>query len=203
VELVEAQDQKKGRKERQAAVTKEKLCIAALQTISEFGYQASTTSLIASRAGVSRGAQTHHYPVKLDLVTAAFSYLINNWESKRRDFFESAGDNLNIESYLDFLWREIFNDPFYSAALEMLLAAKGDQKLERALTKIREKHGTLRIQIWRSILSEKAHEKDIDEFMKMTICLFRGMSLQSSLEDGNKNSNLKMIERWKKYINDI
>ncbi len=203
MELVEVKGQQKGRKERQAAVTREKLCIAALQTISEFGYHASTTSLIASRAGVSRGAQTHHYPVKLDLVTAAFSYLINNWESKRREFLESAGASLSIDSYLDFLWEEIFNDPYYLAALEMLLAAKGEPQLEKALTEIRDKHGTLRVKIWRLLLREKAQENDIDEFMKMTICLFRGMSLQSSLEDGNKHSNLRMIEKWKKYLKDM
>lgn len=191
---------KPGRREMQVAATKEKLCRATLETISEIGYHASTTTLIAKRAGVSRGAQTHHYPSKMELVTAAFSFLVNQWEVKRAAHLKASGTSFTIEGYLDFLWDEVFNDPYYVAALEMLLAAKGDEKLEGALTAELEKFSDVRVSIWRSLLCNSLPVDQADTLMHMTTCLFRGMSMQSALDADSERANARIIELLKAFI---
>jgi AcrR family transcriptional regulator len=39
------------------------------------GWSGTTTTVIAGRAGVSRGAQLHHYPTRIELVIAAVEHL--------------------------------------------------------------------------------------------------------------------------------
>ncbi|MEI2700504.1 MAG: helix-turn-helix domain-containing protein [Microthrixaceae bacterium] len=48
---------------------------ATIECLVDYGYAGTTTRLVADRAGVSRGAQTHHYPTKRDLVVAAIDQL--------------------------------------------------------------------------------------------------------------------------------
>lgn len=182
--------------------TREKLCKATLETITEIGYHATTTSMIAKRAGVSRGAQTHHYPSKLDLVIAAFSYLLVDWERRRIEHVEQNKENFGIENYLQFLWDEIFNDPYYVAMLEMLLAAKGDPKLKDRLTSELGQFSQIRLSIWRSLFAGVMPDRRSETLMRMTICLFRGMSMQSSLDMEAEDFNSRIIDLWKSYIED-
>lgn len=46
-----------------------------IERLIEHGWPGTTTTVVASRAGVSRGAQLHHYPTRAALVTAAMAHL--------------------------------------------------------------------------------------------------------------------------------
>src|SRR5688500_18600755 len=62
--------------ERTAATT-EKLLGATVASLIERGYRGTSTPEICRRAGVSRGAQLHHYPTKESLVAAAVEHLLS------------------------------------------------------------------------------------------------------------------------------
>ena len=53
--------------------TQAALLDATIACLHEVGYAATSTTLVSERAGVSRGAQTHHYPTKTQLVVAAIT----------------------------------------------------------------------------------------------------------------------------------
>src|SRR5690242_5936361 len=61
--------------EQRRAETRAKLLDAAIESLLEVGYAATTTRAVAQRAGVSSGAQTHHFPRRVDLVAAAVEHL--------------------------------------------------------------------------------------------------------------------------------
>jgi AcrR family transcriptional regulator len=191
---------KRKRRDEQATAMKEKLCVAALETISQVGYHASTTTLIARRAGVSRGAQTHHYPSKFDLVTAAFSYLLSQWETKRSAYLETRGADFDAKGYIDFLWEEIFNGRYYVAMLEIMLAARADERLKNALGSELKKYSGVRISIWRSFFFPAISPEQSDTLMQMTICLFRGMSMQSSLDAEAETLNTSILNFWRAFL---
>jgi len=52
---------RRGQEERRAS-TRARLLDATVECLVDHGYAATTTTVIAERAGVSRGAQLHHYP---------------------------------------------------------------------------------------------------------------------------------------------
>src|SRR5262245_18245283 len=61
--------------QQRSAATRLRLLEATVECMVEFGWAGTTTSVIAERAGVSRGAQLHHYPTKASLVLAAVAHL--------------------------------------------------------------------------------------------------------------------------------
>ena len=58
-----------------SAETRRRLMDATVACLFERGYAGTTTTEIASRAGVSRGAQLHHFPRKDELVVSALEYV--------------------------------------------------------------------------------------------------------------------------------
>ena len=58
-----------------SAHTRGLLLDATIDCLHERGYANTTTTVIAERAGVSRGAQLHHFPTKRELVTSAVEHL--------------------------------------------------------------------------------------------------------------------------------
>ncbi len=55
--------------------TRAKLLEAAIESLAELGYHASTVAVVAERAGVSRGAAQHHFPTRDALFTAALEHV--------------------------------------------------------------------------------------------------------------------------------
>ena len=72
-------------RERSAAM-RERLLEAAIDCLYELGYAGTTTIEVAARAGVSRGAQLHHFPTKEHLVTLAVRHVL----ARRVDEFRAA-----------------------------------------------------------------------------------------------------------------
>ena len=57
--------------------TREQILDATLRCLVSEGYAHSTIDTIASRAGVSRGAMTHHFPSRADLFREFGPYLVD------------------------------------------------------------------------------------------------------------------------------
>src|ERR1700733_1600685 len=77
---------------------------AAIKCLVDLGYARTTTTVIAQKAGLSRGAMLHHFPSKMGIIRAAVDYL----HAKRLRAFRKAmakgptdGDplRLGVESY--------------------------------------------------------------------------------------------------------
>lgn len=112
-----------------SATTQAALLNATIECLVEYGYAGTTTRLVADRAEVSRGAQTHHYPTKRDLVVAAVEYL---FEARVREFtqeFEGVpASERTLGRAIDALWA-IVSGPSYAAILEVVVAARTDDEL--------------------------------------------------------------------------
>lgn len=111
------------------AHTRALLLDAAIASLVERGYAGTSTTEVARRAGVSRGAQTHHFPTKSDLVVAAVEHLFATQAQVFRKAFEALPpDQRSLETALDILW-EIIDGPAYGAILELIVAARTDPAL--------------------------------------------------------------------------
>src|SRR5579885_518127 len=112
-----------------AVATRAALLDASLECLVERGYAATTTIETARRAGVSRGAQLHHFPTKAELLTAAVEHLL----SRRLAEFRKAMANLEpgadrVDSAIDLLW-SMFQGPTFVAWAELWMAARTDPEL--------------------------------------------------------------------------
>ena len=63
-----------------------RLLKATLEVVVEEGWGQASTQRICARAGVSRGAQTHHFPTKTDLLLAAISEILRAHQRELESF---------------------------------------------------------------------------------------------------------------------
>ncbi|MGI8678307.1 MAG: TetR/AcrR family transcriptional regulator [Jatrophihabitans sp.] len=123
-----AAQQRRTQDERSSAM-RERLLEATIGCLVEYGYTGTTVTRIAERAGVTRGAQVHHYRTKDDLVTAAVAHLAGRsaefgWA--RVAAVAEAPDT--VGSLLDVLW-ELHKGPTFTATVELWVAARTDGEL--------------------------------------------------------------------------
>ena len=69
---------------------RQRLLDATVECLVERGWSGTSTTLVSERAGVSRGAQLHHFPTKNDLVVAAVEHL----SEQRGEELQRAADGL-------------------------------------------------------------------------------------------------------------
>lgn len=123
-----------------SAQTRRLLLDAALECLAEFGYAGATTTIVASRAGVSRGAQLHHFPTRANLVAAAIAHLFAEMTRAYQVAFAELGNETDrLTAALDLLW-SMFTHPRYPAVTELHTAARTDTELHTAILPIAEQH---------------------------------------------------------------
>jgi len=109
--------------------TRTALLEATVAQLADVGYAALTTRDVASRAGVSRGAQTHHFPTKADLVLAAVEHVFAEQTQRFRARWAGVpAEQRHLGTALALLW-EVATGPHYPAVLELTVAARTDPAL--------------------------------------------------------------------------
>ena len=120
--------------EERSAETRKRLLDATIECLHELGYAGTTTPEIARRAGVSRGAQLHHYRRKEELVVSALEYV---FELRLIRFSQVAGElpadpEERVKALVDLLWPQ-FKGPTFYAWLELVVASRTDAALREAV----------------------------------------------------------------------
>lgn len=119
--------------ERRAA-TRAALLEATIACLAEEGYARTTTRRIAERAGVTPGAQQHHFATKADLVAEALDHAAGKIAAEvlEAELLAQGPDLDRAERLLDLLW-ELHKGPLFHAAMEMMVAARTDPELQARL----------------------------------------------------------------------
>jgi AcrR family transcriptional regulator len=116
-----------------SATTRARLLDATLECLCDLGYTRTTTPEIARRAGLSRGAQLHHFPTKAELVTGAVERLFERRHAEFRAAFARVPASADrYAAAIDILWSMV-SGPTFHAWLELAVAARSDPELRRAV----------------------------------------------------------------------
>jgi len=113
-----------------SAATIEKLCRTTIALIAEVGYANLTTTMIAQRAGISRGAILHHFETRTDLVKQATGGM---WASVVEASAAIRADHrtrgLTADEVIDRAWTGLMTDTYVSVTIDMMTASRGDRDL--------------------------------------------------------------------------
>jgi len=113
-----------------------RLLDAAVDCLHDLGYSGTTTIEVAARAGVSRGAQLHHFPTKERLVTEAVRHVLARRLEEFRAAFASLPDGADKPgAALDIIWQKLSGRAFY-AWLELVVASRTDRALHEVVVEI-------------------------------------------------------------------
>lgn len=118
------------------ATTRRALLDATLEVLVEVGYAGLTTSQVVARAGVTRGAQAHHFATKADLVVQAVQHLTERLAADLagRPLRAAATEREQFEVLLNRVW-EMHGGPAGTALLELFVAARTDRELREQLVR--------------------------------------------------------------------
>jgi AcrR family transcriptional regulator len=114
--------------------TRSALVRATVDSLVELGYARTTTQEVQSRAGVSRGALTHHFTAKAELVLAAMDHLYEEFSESVRKAAAALPDDpaARIRLGVELIW-DRFHGPLFVASMELWTAARTDEELRAAL----------------------------------------------------------------------
>jgi AcrR family transcriptional regulator len=187
--------------QQRARQTRHRLLDATVDCLVEFGWSGTTTTLIADRAGVSRGAQLHHYPTKAALVLAAVEHLA----ARRAAELRAEAAHLGAASPADRVARVLdllaaaFTGPLFVAALELWVAARTDAELRRALEPLEAMLGRDMHQLAVQLLAADETQPGVRELVQITLDLLRGMGTASLLTDDSRRRD-RLLATWRRQL---
>lgn len=164
------------RNETQAAILS-----AAIDLLTEHGYAGFSASRVATRAGVSRGAQEHYFPKKHDLIAAATRFTMQQAVEHAQSYARTAkGSSDPIAKFLVDS-EHFFFMPVYRAMIEIMIAARTDRALARIVNPIVQGARQVLNGIWTDTLVRAGYpRRNAQQFIELTHYLLRGLFLASN-----------------------
>jgi AcrR family transcriptional regulator len=180
--------------------TRQRLLEATVECLVEFGWSGASTTVIAERAGVSRGAQLHHYPTRAALVLAAVEHLAERRAADiRREAAALAGDaDGRVDRVIDML-AAAFTGPLFVAALEVWVAARTDDDLRARLVPLEARVGREMHRLAVDLLGADETEPGVREAVQATLDLLRGLGVANLLSDDSHRRE-QLLRAWKRQL---
>jgi AcrR family transcriptional regulator len=162
--------------------TRAKLLDATIECLAGLGYAATTSREVALRAGVSRGAQTHHFPRRLDLIISAVDEIAQRRLQQWTQELETLPPGRRrLRRALDLLWEQ-HTSPLWIASTKLWIAAHDDPELyarmtttERDIAKAFRNHA-------RRMLADSASPNGFDQRLSVALSAMRGLALVRAFE---------------------
>jgi AcrR family transcriptional regulator len=160
-----------------SAATRAKLLDATIDALVEVGWAGTSTTEVVRRAGVSRGAQVHHYPTKQELVLAAVEHLLLRRVEEFADAFQRLDPKRRTHgAALDLLWQHCFG-PSFEAWLELAVAARSDPLLHSELVEFEKRLWEAALDAFKAQFPEASDEGFARVGLRLTFAVLDGLVL--------------------------
>jgi AcrR family transcriptional regulator len=183
--------------EQRRAETRARLLDAALDCLVDVGASATTTLEVARRAGLSRGAQQHHFPTKAALMVAIARHVTEGFHADLRaaaaDLPSGPG---RAAAAIDVMWRA-YSGRRGVAHIELWVAGRTDPDVHDALHDVERAMAPQTRALLRGLFGGSERPDDrLDVFVDTTAQLMRGLVLRSMLSGGSRWIR-RDLEAWK------
>ncbi|HEX5119311.1 MAG TPA: TetR/AcrR family transcriptional regulator [Pseudonocardiaceae bacterium] len=168
---------------------------ATVECLVERGWTGTTTVLVAERAGVSRGAQLHHFRTRGELVAAAVEYVGAQSVAtmiEQAAALPNTGDR--TAAVADFII-DFYVSPLFTAALELWVAARTDPELKREVVDLETRLGREMHRIAVGLLTADERRPGVREAVQATLDLARGLALANLLTDDSRR-RARIVRQW-------
>lgn len=175
---------------------------ATLTCIKDKGLIRTSTTEVASRAGVSRGALLHHFQTKEMLMAEALRLLLLREAADAECIANSVVDQeLTVDQFIDFVWQR-FSGDLYMVSMEFVNAARTDPMIKEALVPVAQEFNDAYALIWEKIAEDGSGARDKRrQQIEITaiMCLARGMATQTIWRDEPQLFR-ETIDYWKELL---
>ncbi|WP_068014607.1 TetR/AcrR family transcriptional regulator [Nocardia mexicana] len=180
--------------EQRSSEMRVRLLDATIDCLVEYGYAGTTTPRVAERAGVTRGAQVHHFGSKTDLVVAAISHLAQRrTDAAMQELgrFRAEGDP--VAAVLEFLW-ELHQGPLFVAAMELWVAGRVDRVLAAEMAKVEPFVNNAVLTAVAQMVPDEVDRKIARDFVYTAMDALRGILVSNFIDPDSDRA----LRRWKR-----
>ncbi|MEU1993339.1 TetR/AcrR family transcriptional regulator [Nocardia gamkensis] len=186
--------QQRRTQEQRSTEMRTRLLDATVDCLVEYGYSGTTTPRVAERAGVTRGAQVHHFGSKTDLVVAAISHLAQlRAETAMREMSRvEAGDD-PVTAALEFLW-DLHQGPLFIATVELWVAGRTDPVLAAAMEKVEPFVNNAVLLAVARFVPDDVRRKEARDFIYTAMDALRGILISNFVDPDDERAR----RRWRR-----
>ena len=185
------------------ARTRAALLDATVSCLVEEGYQGTTGVAVARRAGLSRGAQLHHFGTRDELVVAAVEHLsrkrldhvrseLNKIVAPEEDPHESSSTHRRHDRRRAALrlLADALSGPLYAATLELWVAARSSSDLRRDLLPAEARVNAELAELCRTYVTPEPAQ------IRLTLDLLLGRGVSGLLTPHGQRHQEQLIGQW-------
>ncbi|HVR31242.1 MAG TPA: TetR/AcrR family transcriptional regulator [Acidimicrobiia bacterium] len=170
-----------------SATTRQAVLDATIACLIDHGYGGTTTTAIQGTAGVSRGALTHQFPSKNELLAAAILHLA---EVRAAEMLAAAQRvpqaRDRLEAGLRVLW-DTFKTDLFDAAIELWVASRTDDDLHATLLEAEREIARQYHRTGAVIFGDLADRPGFVRGMESVVIHMRGAALTGILRRASKD----------------
>jgi AcrR family transcriptional regulator len=172
--------------------TRARILRAAADCLTERGYAATSTVEVCRRAGVSRGAQLHHFPTREELLAATLTWLYEDIEERVVAGVSALPPGAaRGPALVDLMW-SLYGSPGFKAVLELWLASTNEPGLRAHLLAVLQRSDQKILPTAARLFADVAARNP--EFPALTSLIFQvmqGMALGKAVFGGDEAQSLR------------
>ena len=166
-----------------SAATQARLLDATIECLIERGWAGTSTTEIVRRAGVSRGAQVHHFPAKEDLVLAAVEHLL---ERRIREFQATFADLPASQRTPAAAMRVLYDHCFratFEPWIELAVAARTDPGLHDRFVQFEAQFFETALATFRGLFPDAAADPSFARVaLRLTFAVLEGLATERLID---------------------
>jgi AcrR family transcriptional regulator len=178
---------------------RQRLLDATVECLVERGWSGTSTTLVSERAGVSRGAQLHHFPSKSALVLAAVEHLSEVRGAELRHAAQAVPSGRRRTRAVLGMLADHFTSPVFTAALELWVAARTDPELHEAVGPLEQRIGRETHRYTVELLGVDESRPGMRELVQATLDLVRGLGLANTITDDTARRG-RILDEWARVL---
>ena len=181
----------------------QRLSEAAYLIIRDGGYVNFRTSAVAKRAGVSQGAQLHHYPTKDSLAIAALDYAYKEYNKLFEANYAAVDqcDDLLDLIFKDF--KDFYLSDYFSVALDILISGGKNEELREKLVVITRENRRLVERAWLEELINDGWPLALaEELLALSHSIIRGFAARALVIDDPAHFD-RLLTRWRSMVDTL
>lgn len=182
--------------EERRTATRGRILDAAVESLVERGYAATTVAEVQERAGVARGTLLHHFPTRVDIMAGAVAHIAERRLTQfEREVALAPPGSQRLDALVEIAWRDV-SGPAFLAALELWVAARTDPGLREALAPVELALFTRIHESMHRLAGVEGGDPRVPTLVEFTIDLLTGLAM-STILTGNLATREVVLRRWK------
>ena len=179
--------------------TRERLISAAIDVLATEGWAASTVSVVAERAGVSRGAAQHHFPTREALITATLKQMFDELTGRASLMDETLPDGPGRIEAVVTRAVDIYTGTQFKAALQVLSAAASDPGLRDLIRPLEREFARAAHRMTVHAIAGDTDDPAVHRLVQATLDMARGLGLADTISDDSARRK-QVVATWSEVI---